>query len=88
MSEIGYQESINWPNVDKNLLETNEINFVIQINGKKRVILKMEKDITEKKLLESVRKNKNLEKFLINTKIKKVIFVKNKLMNILLENEI
>ena len=51
-------------------------------------LLKMEKDITEKKLLESVRKNKNLEKFLINTKIKKVIFVKNKLMNILLENEI
>ena len=88
LSEIGYQENINWPKVDKNLLETNEINYVIQINGKKRVILKMNKDITEKNLLESVRNNKSIEKFLINTKIKKVIFVKNKLMNILLENEI
>ena len=88
LSEIGYQENINWPKVNKNLLETNEVNFVIQINGKKRVILKMQKDITEKKLLESVRNNKNVEKFLINKKIEKVIFVKNKLMNILLENEI
>ena len=48
----------------------------------------MNKDITEKNLLESVKNNKSVEKFLINTKIKKVIFVKNKLMNILLENEI
>ena len=31
-SGLGYQENINWPKVDKDLLETNEINYVIQIN--------------------------------------------------------
>ena len=56
LSEIGYQENINWPKVNKNLLETNEINYVIQINGKKRVILKKQKDISEKELLENVKK--------------------------------
>jgi len=46
-------------------------------------------DLTEVyETIENVRNNKNVEKFLINAKIKKVIFVKNKLMNILLENEI
>ena len=88
LSEIGYKENIHWPDIDKNLLEKNEVNFVIQINGKKRVILKKQKDISEKELLENVKKNENVKKFLSNKKIKKIIFVKNRLMNILLENEI
>ena len=52
--------------------------------GKKRALLDVEKGIEKSELLEIVRKNKNLEKYLVEKKIKKVIFVENRLMNILI----
>ena len=57
---------------------------MIQINGKKRTLLETEKGIEKSKLLEIVKRDKNLEKYLVEKKIKKVIFVENRLMNILL----
>ena len=66
------------------MLEKDDLSFVIQINGKKRSILKVKKDILERELLEIVKKDKNTEKYLNNMEIKKIIFVKNRLMNILI----
>ena len=45
----------------------------------------LKKDIEEKELLEIVKKDKIIEKYLNNKKIKKIIFVKNRLMNILIK---
>ena len=45
---------MKWPDFDKSMLEEEEVNFVIQINGKKRAILNMlKKDIKEKDLFEN-----------------------------------
>ena len=84
LSEIGYNDKNDWPEVEVKYLEKSEIGFVIQINGKKRLLINAEKDISEDNLFDMVKKEKLLEKYLNNTNIKKIIFVKNRLMNILI----
>ena len=65
------------------MLENEEVNFVIQINGKKRSILNIKKNSKEKEVMETVKKDKLLNKYLTNKEVKKIIFIQDRLMNIL-----
>ena len=76
--------NLEWPVFDKNILVKEKNRFVIQINGKKRALIEAKNDVSEKDLLEILKKDKIVHKYLINKEIKKVIFVKNRLMNILI----
>jgi len=77
-------ENEKWPLISKDLLIENSVNFVIQINGKKRALLNVERDINEKTLLKKIKEDKEIEKFFNNKEIKKTIFVSNRLINIIL----
>ena len=81
---LSYKNNIEWPAYDKTKLEDDKINIVIQINGKKRSIINTNKGSTEKELLEKVKTDKIIEKYLSKKRIIKTIFVKDKLMNILI----
>ncbi len=72
-----------WPDIDKKLLEVENIEFVIQINGKKKAILSATKDIDEKTLMDQIKKDVKMGKIFEEKKINKVFFVKNRLINIL-----
>ena len=74
----------NWPTVSNEELIEEEINFVVQINGKKRSILKVNRDLDESSILNKIKLNNETEKLLQNQKIKKTIFVSNRLINIIL----
>ena len=84
LDEIGNNNKNHWPEVEMKYLEKSEIGFVIQINGKKRLLINAEKDISEDNLFDMVKKYKLMDKYLNDTKVKKIIFVKNRLMNILI----
>ena len=74
-----------WPQIIEDQLIKENINFVIQINGKKRAILNVKRDITEEDLLKEIRNDGNeLKNFLRNQSIKKTIFISNRLINIIL----
>ena len=75
---------VKWPKISQDLLIENNINFVIQINGKKRALLIVNRDIDEKTLLKRIKENKETKKFIEGQKIKKTIFVSNRLINIIL----
>ncbi|QIZ21043.1 leucine--tRNA ligase [Candidatus Pelagibacter giovannonii] len=75
---------IKWPEISKEDLIEDDINFVVQINGKKRAILKIKRDMVEKEVLKIIRQNLEIEKFFKNKKIKKSIFVHNRLINIII----
>ena len=66
------------------ILNEDKIDYVVQINGKKRLILNENKNIDQESLLSKVKTNKLSNKYLENKSIKKIIFVKNKLMNLLI----
>ena len=76
------EENTNiWPEINKKYLEEEFVNIVIQINGKKRNLIKCKKDIEEGNLIEIVNENKDLKKYFENKEIIKHIYVKNKIIN-------
>ena len=81
--ELGYTDQLKWPNVDTNLIDENNIDYVVQINGKKRLILNESRDLDQNQLMDRIKLNTVSEKYLKNKKIYKIIFVKNRLINLL-----
>ena len=75
---------MNWPDYDESLLVEDFVNIVVQINGKKRGLINVKKNILEDEVLEIINKDINMEKYLKNNVIKKKIFIPNKLINIII----
>jgi len=82
--DIGFDQKLKWPVINKDYLNNENIDYVIQINGKKRTIIKAEMNLKEEVILNIAKNEKLLDKYLNNKSINKVIFVKNRLINILL----
>ena len=76
--------ALKWPEYDQKLLEEDFVNIVVQINGKKRGLIKVKKNTTVNELLEKVKKEKNILKYLDSMSIKKQIYVPNRLINIII----
>jgi len=75
-----------WPEWDDAIIEKEEIQIVIQINGKMRGTLSYSSEINEEKIIiEDVSKNKNLFKYLKNKEIVKTVYVKNRLLNFIIK---
>ncbi len=61
LKKINYNAT-EWPQYDETLLVEDIIPYVIQVNGKKRAIVKAKRDILDEELFEIVQQNKNLKK--------------------------
>ncbi len=72
-----------WPKVDPKKLRDTEVNIAVQINNKVRTIVKMTVSSSQEEVFEAVKALPDVEKWLIGKEIKKVIFVPDKLMNII-----
>jgi len=82
------QKDINvlWPTWDESIINQDEIQIVIQINGKTRGTLSYSGEgINEKKILEDVNKNPKLYKYLEKEKIIKTVYVENRLLNLIIK---
>ena len=82
--ELMHIKKIKWPNYDENLIKDETINLVIQINGKKRGLIQVVPDKDENEILEISKNNEQIHKYIQNNEIKKSIYVKNKLLNIII----
>ena len=85
MKDIKKSDKLIWPITQKEYLEEKFVNIVIQINGKKKSLIKTEKNLDEKVLLENVKKDKKISNFLEKKSIFKHIIVKNKLVNLIIK---
>lgn len=86
-SQTGYDESIfkeKWPQYDINLIQDAEFKLIIQINGKVRDRIKVEMDISEKEAKETAIQLEKIKNFIGAKPIKKIFFVKNRLINIVI----
>jgi len=84
LEQLNQNNSNFWPQINKKFLIKKNINIVVQINGKKRSIINTTIDIKEETLLNLIKDDKNLSKFL-DGNIIKCIFVKNKLINLIIK---
>ena len=85
LSSLEYKELISWPKIDEKYLAETKVEIVIQVNGKKRNALKVQKDMSEDEVKNIINQEKLIEKYLINYEIIKTIFVKNKIINFILK---
>jgi leucyl-tRNA synthetase len=72
-----------WPKVDQSLIEDDEINLPIQINGKLVSTIDTKKGYNEKDLLEKIYNIEKINKKINGKKIIKVINVQDKIINII-----
>ena len=76
-------ENFKWPEYDVSMLKEDNINIVIQINGKKRGLIQAKPNISEEKLLEIIENDEKIMKYFDQENIKKKIYIKDKLLNII-----
>ena len=84
LKSLNQDEDVKWPDYDEELLIEEFVNIVVQINGKKRGLIKSERGIKEEEVLKKIDQENNISKYLQNNKIKKKIFIPNKLINIII----
>ena len=86
--KIGYKESLvseqSWPSADLKFISTDSINIVIQVNGKKKLVLKIPKDLTAEETKVLLMKKKDIKEIIGDNKIKKIIVVPNKILSIVI----
>ena len=82
--DINFQE---WPQIDNSLLSKEYYDIVIQVNGKKRAIINATNNESEENILSKSLAIKNIQVILDKKIIEKKIFIKNKLLNIVTNNE-
>lgn len=81
---LGHKESIigaKYPDYDESKLVKQEIEFVVQVNSKIRGRMMMPIDQEQKVYEDLAKQDEKVQKFLDGLTIRKVIFVKNKLIN-------
>ena len=78
-------KSINqWPEIDKkNTLD--EVKFAVQINGKTRDIIVVERNLIEGDIHKIINKNSKIEKYFKDKKIIKTIFIRDKIINYIIK---
>ena len=85
LEDLKITSKVEWPIADKKILMSEEMDMVIQVNGKKRSIINCKKEISEDSLIKLIKDDKKLDKFIKNKKIVRSIFIKNRLINLIIE---
>ena len=77
---IHFQE---WPEYDAKLLEEEKVSLVVQINGKVRDTISVERGLNENQARFLATASEKVQKHISDGEIKKVIYIKDRLINLL-----
>ena len=83
--KLGHKETIafaSWPTYDPSKLVQNTVNIAVSVNGKLRATMEIEKDLDDASVQEKALALENVIRNIEGKTIKKVIVVKNKIVNI------
>jgi leucyl-tRNA synthetase len=86
LESLSENNKIIWPDYEETFTRNKENLIVIQINGKKRALISAKPNLNENDLIIMINKNKNLKKYFIDKEIKRKIYIKDKLINIIVSN--
>jgi len=73
-----------WPKYDKKLIKEKTVNLIVQINGKVRDKIEVESNVSEAKAKKIALASDKVVKWIGKEKIKKIIFIKGRLINFVL----
>ena len=84
----GHDTSIHlesWPVHDSSKIIDDVVNIAVQVNGKTREVLSTVKDLTEDAVVKAVLELPGVQKWVENRPIKRVIWVKNRILNLIID---
>ena len=82
---LNIKENLKWPEVNVKSLIDESRKYVIQFNGKTKEVIEEKNNLTKHQLLMIIKNNKKLIKYFNdNNKVKKIIFIPNRLINIII----
>ena len=85
--ELGNEGSVldaDYPTLDEKYLVESSKDYPISINGKLRTTLNISLDASESEVKEMVLQNDVVQKWLEGKEPKKIIFIKNKMVNVVI----
>ena len=85
LENLGEKDVEFWPKFDKEHLGKQKIKIAIQVNGRTKEVLEVDKDLSQKDIVEISKENNKINKNLMNKDIIRIIFVKNKIINFLVK---
>ena len=83
--ELGHRNSIHeekWPEYNEKYLQKNTFELLVQINGKLRAKIEVPLNITQNQAEKLALAQPSVQKFIKNAKPKKIIFIPNRLINL------
>ena len=86
LTNLNCREINDWPEINSSFLDKIKIALVVQVNGKTRDVIKVNKNLEEKEVNKLITNTSKAYKHLTDKKVKKTIFVKNKIINYIVEN--
>ena len=84
-SVLGNESSVfeaRWPPFDERLASAGDVEIAVQVNGKLRSRLTVPRGMAEKDVLDRVLADEAVKKFVDGQKVKKVIYVQDRLVNL------
>ena len=82
---LKFEKDFYWPSYEASLLEEKDCIIVVQVNGKKRGIFKIAVNSDEDLIIKNAKNIDNVSRNIKDKMIKKNIYVKNKLVNFIVE---
>src|SRR5699024_1096195 len=82
---LGHEDTISyekWPTYDSSKIVDDEIEIVIQVMGKVRAKMNVEKDLSKEELEKKALQHENIQQWIEGKTVRKVIVVPGKLVNI------
>ena len=85
LEDLGIKNENLWPIANTKYLKDSSIEIVIQINGKKRATINANKGISESEVIVQAQESLYFKKNYNNKKIEKSIYVKDRLLNLIIK---
>ena len=85
LNKFNFKQDLQWPEIDKKFLVNENNEVVIQVNGKKRNTVLINKEIKEKELIDKIKNDHLIDKYLKDGEIVKTIYVKGRLINFIIK---
>ena len=84
-SELGHKEALiysSWPEIDKSVIIKDEVEIIIQVNGKLRSRMTIDINTSQETVESMVIADENILRYIDEKLIKKMIYIKGKLVNV------
>ena len=85
IEDLKHDNKLKWPIANTKYLKEKYVNIVVQINGKKKSLIKIEKNLADKEVINEIKKDEKISNILSDKNLLKHIIVKNRLVNFIVK---